>query len=72
MMRYQMQDVRCSKTNRVATSTLLRVSSCGADFRLDITPESAASELNTLHDLARQHELEELLGVTTGILSSFQ
>jgi DNA polymerase epsilon subunit 1 len=72
MMRYQMQDIRCSKTNRVAANTLSRVSACGADFKLDIAPESAASELRTLCDLARQHELEELLGVTTGVLTSFQ
>lgn len=72
MMRYQMQDIRCSKTNRVATNTLSRVSACGADFKPDITPNSASSELQTLCDLARRNELEELFGVTTGILSSFR
>jgi len=71
MMRYQMQDIRCSKTNRVATHTLSRVSACGADFQLDISPESVESELQTLLDLSRNHELGELYQVTRGILSSF-
>lgn len=72
MMRYQMQDIRCSTTNRVTTSCLGRVSAAGVDFKLDIDPKSAASELQTLLDLARRHELEELLEITTGILSSYQ
>jgi DNA polymerase epsilon subunit 1 len=71
MMRYQMQDIRCSKTSRVAVNSLSRVSACGADFKLDISPESAVSELRTLGDLARHHELDELYQVTRGILSSF-
>lgn len=71
MMRYQMQDIRCSKTNRVARSTLSRVSDCGADFKLDISSDSAQSELRTLRDLGRHHRLYELQQLTTGILSSF-
>ncbi len=72
MMRYQMQDIRCSKTNRVSTSCLSRVSACGADFKLDIAPKTIVSEVRTICDLARRHELDELLEVTAGILSSFQ
>ena len=71
MMRYQMQDIRCSMTSRVATHTLARVSTSGADFKLDISPESAESELRTLSDLAHHHELDELYEITRGMLSSF-
>jgi DNA polymerase epsilon subunit 1 len=71
MMRYQMQDMRCSKTNLVATRALSRVSACGADFKLDVSADAAENELRTLTKLARQHELDELYQVTTGILASF-
>ena len=34
MMRYQLQDIRCSKTNVVATHSLARVSKSSAEFKL--------------------------------------
>ena len=70
-MRYQMQDMRCSKTNRVATHFLQQVSKCAAEFKLDIEQEEARKEMKTLQGIARYHELEELHEVVEGILKGF-
>lgn len=71
MMRYQLQDIRCSKTNIVATHSLARVSKCSAEFKLDIQQKEARAEIETLRDLAEYHELEELQEATKGIMNSF-
>jgi DNA polymerase epsilon subunit 1 len=71
MMRYQLQDIRCSKTNVVATHSLARVSQCSAEFKLDIPQHDARGEIETLQDLAEYHELEELHETTTSILNAF-
>jgi DNA polymerase epsilon subunit 1 len=71
-MRYQLQDIRCSKTNRVATSSLARVSECAAGFKLDVSHQEAQSEIEILQHLAEHHELEELMEMTTGMLVSFK
>jgi DNA polymerase epsilon subunit 1 len=64
MMRYQLQDLRCSKTNRVATHALARVSDCSAELKLDISQKEAHSELQTLQQLAEYHQLEALRETT--------
>ena len=71
-MRYQMQDIRCSKTNRVATQCLARVSKCAAELKLDISQKEARAEINILQNLAKFHELEELHETTDGMLKAFQ
>jgi DNA polymerase epsilon subunit 1 len=72
VLRYQLQDLRCIKTNRVATHSLAQVSQCSAELKLDISPEEGRSEIETLHRLAKYHQLEELEFTTEGILTSFQ
>ena len=37
LMRYQMQDIRCSKTNRVSSNSLAKVSGCGVGFKQDFS-----------------------------------
>ena len=71
MLRYQLQDLRCSKTNRVSTRSLARVSQCSADWQLDITPQQGRSELKTFSRLAKYHQLDELELATEGMLQSF-
>jgi DNA polymerase epsilon subunit 1 len=71
MVRYQLQDIRCSKTNRVATRILAPVSECSAPFKLDIPQAEAQAELQTLQQLAEYHELENLQNTTKGILKGF-
>jgi DNA polymerase epsilon subunit 1 len=72
VLRYQLQDLRCSKTNRVATNYLSQVSHCSAGLKLDISPQDGRSTIETLHRLAKYHELEELQWTTEGLLHSFQ
>jgi len=72
MLRYQLQDLRCTKTNRVATRSLARVSQCSAEWKLDISPEQGRSEIETLCRLAEYHQLDELEWTTQGMLQSFR
>jgi DNA polymerase epsilon subunit 1 len=72
MLRYQLQDLRCTKTNRVATRSLARVSQCSAEWQPDITPEQGRSEIETLFRLAKYHQLDELEWITQGMLQSFR
>jgi len=72
MLRYQLQDLRCTKTNRVSTRPLARVSQCSADWKLDISPQQGRSDIETLHRLAKYHQLEELEWTTQGMLQSFR
>jgi DNA polymerase epsilon subunit 1 len=72
MLQYQLQDLRCTKTNRVATHSLSLVSHCSAELKLDISQQQGTKEILTLHRLAEYHELENLRATTEGILSSFR
>ena len=71
MLRYQLQDLRCTKTNRVATLLLAQVSETSADWKLDMSPEQGRSEIETLFRLAKYHQLDELEWTTQGMLQSF-
>ncbi|KAL3942259.1 MAG: hypothetical protein SGBAC_003529 [Bacillariaceae sp.] len=71
MMRYQLQDIRCSKTNAVATHGLARVSKSSSPFKLDISQEAMRIEIKTLHSIAEHHLLEELQDTTCHMLSLF-
>ena len=68
-MRYQLQDIRCSKTNAVATHSLARVSKSSSPFKLDVSQEAMRMEVKTLQTLAERHELEELEDTTSHIMS---
>jgi len=72
MLRYQLQDLRCTKTNRVSTRSLARVSECSADWLPDVSPEQGRSEIEMLFRLAKYHKLDELEWITHGMLESFQ
>ena len=71
MMRYQLQDIRCSKTNVVATHSLARVSKSSAEFKLDVPQHKAKDELETLQKLAEYHELESLNQITHAMINAF-
>jgi DNA polymerase epsilon subunit 1 len=72
MLRYQVQDLRCAKTNRVATNVLACVSEYSAQWELDVSQQESQSELETLHHLADCHQLEELKETTQSILRGFR
>ena len=71
MLRYQMQDLRCSKSNRVATTALACVSEYAASWKLDISQEQSQSELETLYHLAEYHQLEGLKETMETMLQGF-
>jgi DNA polymerase epsilon subunit 1 len=60
IVRYSLQDVRCVKTNRVATRALVPLSDCGASLKLDTSKEKAERELRLIRSLAVFHDLEFL------------
>ena len=60
LLRYQLQDLRDSKTNRVVTRCLPLLSECNTALKLDIGPEDARLELNLLNSLAAFHNLQDL------------
>jgi len=68
---YQLQDLRCSKTQRVALRALGRQSKCSADLKLDITREHFASRLSILRNLAKYHQLDWLLETVNGLMGNF-
>jgi DNA polymerase epsilon subunit 1 len=71
ILRYQLQDLRCTKTNRVLTHSLAQVSACSSELKLDISPEKGNSTIRLLYQLAEYHELKELHLTAQGILSSY-
>jgi DNA polymerase epsilon subunit 1 len=72
MIRYQLQDLRCVKTNRVATRALSKQSDCSANLKLDITRDQALSQIRILHDIATQHELDCLQETTGNLLGKIE
>ena len=72
MVRYALQDVRCVKTNRIATRALTATSDCAAALKLDISPESTIQELQLLHSLAVYHDLELLQEAIDGIMTGYR
>jgi DNA polymerase epsilon subunit 1 len=69
IVRYQLQDLRCIKTNRAATRAMARQSDCSANFKLDIPRSQALSKVQILHNIATDHDLEWLQETTGSILS---
>lgn len=70
-LRYQLQDLRCSKSGRVSTSLLAKQSrQTSQKLQLDVSREEIVKELRILHNLAVHYELEWLIETTTGLLGS--
>jgi DNA polymerase epsilon subunit 1 len=73
MVRYALQDVRCMKTNRIATRVLSSFSSdCSTTLKLDISPQSSIQELQLLRNLAIYHDLELLQETVESVLTSYR
>jgi DNA polymerase epsilon subunit 1 len=75
MVRYVLQDVRCIKTNRIATRSLIPISmssDCSETLKLDISPESSIRELQLLRNLAKYHDLELLQETVENLLTGYR
>jgi len=70
-VQYQLQDLRCTKTQSVAKTCLSKQSGCSAPFKLDIPRKEIRLQLTTLRNLADFYELEWLLETTANLLNSF-
>lgn len=70
-VRYVLQDVRCTKTNRVASRALAPLSDCSAGLKLDISRESTEKELRLLHGLSELHGLDTLYETISGMMLSY-
>jgi len=72
VVRYQLQDIRCSKTNRISPRSLVALSDCAAPLKTDISRSSIESDIQLLLDLAHLHELDTLHQTASDILRSNQ
>lgn len=70
-MRYQLQDLRCTKTQQVAVRAMARTSDCSAALKLDIPQHEFHGQINILRNLANYYGLEWLLETTDGVLNGF-
>jgi DNA polymerase epsilon subunit 1 len=70
-VRYQLQDLRCTKTQQVAVRAMARTSECSAALTLDISRRTFYGQIIILRNLANYYNLEWLSETTDGVLSSF-
>jgi len=70
-IRYQLQDLRCTKTQQVAVRALSSTSNCSAALKLDIPRNEFFGQLTILRNLANFYELDWLLETTNGVLEGF-
>merc|ERR1712113_874598 len=68
---YQIQDLRCAKSNLVQTRSLAKQSNSSAELKLDISMEEFLSQLKILRSVAEYHELDWLLEIVTDYLNIF-
>jgi DNA polymerase epsilon subunit 1 len=71
LARFQLQDVRCVRSNRVITRALNPNAETTSGMKLDISPSDALRDVRLLGSLAEFYSLQQLRGTTEGILSSF-
>lgn len=71
MARYQLQDIRCTRTKRVITRLLSPKADAIAGIALDSSPNEAVSQVELLKTLGDFHSLHSLVATAEGFLSSF-
>ena len=67
-LRYQLQDLRCSKANTVAKRALARQSETSQKLKCDVSEKEIIFEINTLNNLAKYYGLRWLLETTGKLL----
>ncbi len=70
-IQYQIQDLRCTKTQSVAKTCMSKQSSCSVPFKLEIPHKDIQLQLETLRNLAEFYSLDWLLETTTSLLNCF-
>ena len=69
--RYQLQDLRDSKSGRVAIKAMAKQSEASAPLKLDISRKEMSAQIRTLHNLSRFYDLPWLRETTEGVLTAF-
>jgi DNA polymerase epsilon subunit 1 len=67
-VQYQLQDLRCTKTQAVAKQNLSKQSQTSAPLKQDVSHADIALQLHTLRTLAEFHELEWLYEVVENLM----
>lgn len=70
-MRYQLQDLRCTKSQQVAVRAMARTSDSSAALKLDIPRSNFNGQITILRNLASYYGLEWLLETTDGVIHGF-
>ncbi len=70
-VRYQLQDLRCTKTQQVAVRAMARTSDSSAALKLDIPRSNFYGQITILRNLANYYGLEWLLETTDGVIHGF-
>ena len=70
-MRYQLQDLRCTKTQQVAVRAMARTSNRTEALKLDIPRDEFCGQITILRNLADYYGLEWLFETTNGVLQVF-
>ena len=70
-VRYQLQDLRCTKTQQVAVRAMARTSDSSAALKLDIPRRNFYGQITILRNLANYYGLEWLLETTDGVVHGF-
>jgi DNA polymerase epsilon subunit 1 len=69
VIRYQLQDLRCTKTQQVAVTNMASTSERAEPFKLDISRSEFLGQVTILHNLANFYGLDWLLETTDGVLN---
>ena len=70
-VRYQLQDLRCVKTQQVSVRAMARTSENSSPLKLDIPRSEFCGQITILNDLAEYYGLEWLSETTKGVLTDF-
>jgi len=70
-VQFQLQDLRCTKTGKVARGCLSKESECSAPWKPDIPNNKLVKRIKILQNLARFHGLNNLLESCTGLLHNY-
>ena len=70
-IRYQLQDLRCVKTQQVAVRAMARTSDNSSPLKLDIPRSEFHGQITILRNLAGYYSLEWLQETTDGVLNDF-
>ena len=69
VIRYQLQDLRCTKTQQVAVTNMSSTSERAEPFKLDIPRPEFLGQITILRNLANYYGLDWLLETTNCVLN---